>query len=374
MTATPDHGERVHSETGMSSFERIIICPASVALARGLPDKTSFAAQAGTDKHELVDRCIDAGTTLPVEDDSAAEVNSCLDYIRALPVDSAWNEIQIDLSRINPGTFGYLDFAGINYAARVAHIVDFKFGRRKVHAEKNSQLMGYALGFGFELEGIAEIDTYVLHIVQPSIGHTDEWTISAADLQAWVDAELLPALEQSKVDGLEATPHPDACRYCRARGQCRARAMSVAGDVFSNLTDARLLSIEERAEWANRAEGVSSFFDDVLASVQADLEMGNAVPGWKLVEANTKRKWTDEKAAGVAIRDKLVADGVTADDAESKVFRVSLCTLGVAEKLVGTDFVSGLTEKPKGAPALAKTSDKRPAIQVPTEATKGNSK
>jgi hypothetical protein len=93
-----------------------------------------------------------------------------------------------------------------------------------------------------------------------------------------------------------------------------------------------------------------------------------------LVEANTKRKWTDAKVAGVALRDKLVADGLTAAAAESKVFRVSLCTLGDAEKLVGTDFVSSLTEKPKGAPALAKSSDKRPAIQIPTEATKGNSK
>ena len=60
-SAEPAHADRAHSELGASSCERWWNCPGSVAASRGMPNRSSPAAELGTAAHEVAELCLRNG-------------------------------------------------------------------------------------------------------------------------------------------------------------------------------------------------------------------------------------------------------------------------------------------------------------------------
>ena len=93
---------------------------------------------------------------------------------------------------------------------------------------------------------------------------------------------------------------------------------------------------------------------------QKQLQQGYAIPGWKLVEGRSTRRFTDQDAAFKAIE----ADGIS----EAMLYERSPISLTAAEKLLGrkrfAEVCGTWVEKPKGKPTLAPESDKRPAYDA----------
>jgi hypothetical protein len=83
------------------------------------------------------------------------------------------------------------------------------------------------------------------------------------------------------------------------------------------------------------------------------------VPGWKLVEGRSVRKYTDEEAVIAAASAAGYRD----------IFRKTLLPITEMEKLMGkqtfAEVLGGCVHKPAGKPTLVPEADKRPAMNTP---------
>ena len=364
-----------HAFLSASSSHRWINCPPSAALCAKEPNKSSPYAQQGTDAHSLCEHKVLAALGQASKDPTESlsyydeEMADCTDQYCTYVMEQLQEakklcgdpqvlvEQRLDFSRWVPDAFGTGDCLIV--ADQILHIIDFKYGQGvPVNPERNPQLMYYALGAYSLFEGIEEVDTVRLSIVQPRMQEEPQtWAISLADLLTWAREVLQPAAEMAwKGEGEFCTgPH---CRFCKAHPNCRAwkdKYGPLAG--FEPYPEPATLSDEELGEWLQKLEGLAAYARDLEEYAQQALMEGRTLPGWKLVQGRSTRKWTDQDAA---FR-QMQADGID----EAMLYTRTPITLTVAEKMIGkkrfAETMSAFITKAPGAPKLAQASDSRPA-------------
>jgi hypothetical protein len=133
----------------------------------------------------------------------------------------------------------------------------------------------------------------------------------------------------------------------------------VARQEFSSLPPAvDTLTVDRIAELLPSADAVIDWFTDLKAHALKQAEKGTTVPGYKLVEGRSNRKYKDHDAAA----EKLLAAGVP----EAVIYERSLLGITAMETAIGkkkfADVLSDLIVKPEGKPTLVPEGDKRPAL------------
>ena len=158
-------------------------------------------------------------------------------------------------------------------------------------------------------------------------------------------------------------PTVKACRWCKARGTCAARAkfaLSAAGvDILKDRKDL-LLNPSDLGICLDKLELIEDWVSVIRETATDMLRSGTAIPGWKLVRGKEgNRKWSDESAAEEA----LLSLVEVADD----VYTKKLISPAQADKLVKSkkikkeDLAAIPVERAPGKPNLAPESDPRPA-------------
>ena len=367
-----------HALLGASSAARWIACTPSARATESLPDEETKYAAEGTRAHDLCEKALryklakwEAGIPFDLLSDWAQQsmptemfnaVCRYTSFIHELWVGfscrpGVFIEQEVDVSQWVPGGFGTCDCLLIGDG--ILHIIDFKYGQGvPVNPERNPQLMYYALGAYALFEGIEEVSTVRLSIVQPRMQEEPQtWVVSLADLLTWAREVLQPAAEMAwKGKGEFCTgPH---CRFCKAHPACRAwkdKYGPLAG--FEPYPEPATLSDEELGEWLQKLEGLAAYAKDLEEYAQQALMEGRTLPGWKLVQGRSTRKWTDQDAA---FR-QMQADGID----EAMLYTRTPITLTVAEKMIGkkrfAETMSAFITRAPGAPKLAQASDPRPA-------------
>lgn len=370
-----------HALLGASSAARWIACTPSARATEHLPEETSKYAVEGTRAHELCEahlrnnlRQWEAGYgALPLSgsirldgepDDPPEMVRAANQYVEFVYLQwglyihqpEVFIEQEVDVSQWVPGGFGTCDCLLIGDG--ILHIIDFKYGQGvPVNPERNPQLMYYALGAYALFEGIEEVSTVRLSIVQPRMQEEPQtWVVSLADLLTWAREVLQPAAEMAwKGKGEFCTgPH---CRFCKAHPACRAwkdKYGPLAG--FEPYPEPATLSDEELGEWLQKLEGLAAYARDLEEYAQQALMGGRTLPGWKLVQGRSTRKWTDQDAA---FR-QMQADGID----EAMLYTRTPITLTVAEKMIGKKKFAKpcrpLSPGPRGPPSW-----RRPVTPAP---------
>ncbi len=372
-----------HAKLGPSGAHRWTVCAASVAMEAEMPEGKSDSPHIieGNTAHALAEMALandqnaDAylGTRfnddlIHVDQEMAEYVQEYLDYVRGLG-GKLLVEQRVDLTRWVPEGFGTAD--AVVFHEGTLHVVDLKYGKGvPVNAERNPQAMCYALGALNEYDFLFDIQTVCLVVHQPRLDSVSEWEISRDDLLAWGDDDLKPAAELALSDDAPFNPGEKQCRWCAAKPVCRALAehnLAVASEGFSVVgdpidpKDPNKLDNDEIASLLPNLDTLADWIKAVEAYALSQLERGEAVPGYKLVQGRSLRKWADEADAEAALRKKLkVAD----------IFTKKLISPAQAEKKLGKakTNIADLIVKPDGKPAIAPVSDKRPALEIdPTE-------
>lgn len=378
-----EHSTRAHAFLSASGAHRWLSCPPSALLEAEFPATSSRAADEGTLAHELAElkvkhyvhtdtfgrRAYNAAVKkLKAKelwaDEMEGYTDEYLDYIRktalafrALPYVEI--EKRLDLSEWVPGGFGTADC--IMICAGVLHIIDLKYGKNpqgRVSAVSNPQMMLYALGTWKTCRLFYQIDTVRLTIVQPRLPNgISEWECSLEGLRAF--GSYVKERAALAVDGKgDFAPSEQACRWCRAKGKCTARA--VANTQLSPIagTDYRLLTPEQIGEYLSRGATVAAWLKDLQDAALADCLAGKHIPGWKAVEGRGLRAWTDGEAAFKALTDAGIDEAV--------LYERKPLTLAQVEDVVGKkDFakmVGAFVTKAQGKPTLVPETDKREAI------------
>ncbi len=369
-----------HALLGASSAARWIACTPSAQATANLPDEETKYAAEGTRAHELCEYTLrhnltgwEAGKPFdPMYDWYGGEgtvtpemlkaANQYVSFIHDLWVGfpchpGVFIEQEVDVSRWVPQGFGTCDCLMIG--GGLLHIIDFKYGQGvPVNPERNPQLMYYALGAYALFEGIDDIDTVRISIVQPRMQEEPQtWELPLADLLTWAREVLQPAAEMAwRGEGEFVTG--EHCRFCKAHPACRAwkdKYGPLAG--FEPYPEPATLSDEELGDWLQKLEGLAAYARDLEEYAQQALMEGRSLPGWKLVQGRSTRKWTDQDAAF----QQMARDGID----EAMLYTRTPISLTAAEKMIGkkkfAETMSAFITRAPGAPKLAAASDPRPA-------------
>lgn len=405
-----------HAEFSASGSDRWLNCPGSIRLARVLPrSKSSIYALQGTAAHAVGESCLHnnvyradfrkgqyvdiameepkffvssepienpPATTFLIDQDMIDAVNVYLEFVEELKVEmpDAETEIEarLDLSWVRPNMFGTGDFIIANWMD-VLHIVDYKHGKGVgVEAYNNSQMKYYALGaakrYNFEFE------TVRMTIVQPRYYHADgpirTHEMSMAELRLF-EKELADGYDRAIKDDSMLNAG-DWCKFCPALGilpgqpgHCEAswiKAQEVAKSDFTNapaLTDKEIPLPATPEEYAKALEWLP-FIDNwskrVAAAAEAIALQGTKIPGRKLVEKRTIRRWSDFATEEDIVKE-LKEDFDIAD--EDLYAPPKLRSPAQIEKLLRAPekrklAATGLIVKPEGALTLVSEADSRP--------------
>ena len=377
------HEERAHALLSASSAHRWMVCTPSAVLETQFPDTTSEAAREGTLAHELAELklcnyfyTIDFGKTKLAravnklkkeklwQDEMMGYTDTYLEYIKSVAMKFENQpyvaiEKRVSFGDYVPEGFGTADC--ILIGGGVLHIIDFKYGKGvPVSAEGNPQLSLYALGAYEAYKILYPIETIRMSIVQPRLSdEVSEWSCPVKELLAFGGYVKEKAELAIKGEG-EFRPTEKACRFCRAKGRCRARSEENVKLAFSeNLGKLPpLITNEELGQYLKQGLDVAKWLSDLQDCALKECLAGNDVPGWKAVEGRGSRDWTDMDLAF----DTLKSSGID----EAVLWERKPLTLAQVEKTVGKKdfeaFVGSLVVKNPGKPALVQESDKRPAI------------
>nr|DAP02069.1 MAG TPA: Protein of unknown function (DUF2800) [Bacteriophage sp.] len=382
-----NHKERAHAKLSASGASRWATCPGSVQMEDGIPDKESIYAQEGTLAHEMSElklkhyldpkgfgkRKLNAAIKKLKENELyQAEMESYtdtyVDFIKEKALSFPSNpyieiEKRVDFSRWVDGGFGTCDCVLIH--GSTLSIIDLKYGKGvPVSSEQNEQLILYALGAYDAFNLIYNLDKIELNIVQPRINNFSTWEISLTELLLWGDYFKVQAEKALGGNG-ELVPSAKACKFCKARDICTARAennLSLESEIKLKPNE---IPKDKLYEYISRGEDIAKWVADLKAYALDMCLKGEDVKGLKAVAGRTSRSWTNQDEA----INKLIEGGID----EAIIYDKVPLTLAKLEKALGkqqfTTLVGDMVVTSEGKPTLVFENDKRPAITNTVNAT-----
>ena len=329
-----------------------------------------------------------------IDAEMRGHVQESIDRIRDYAADAEFQygepatilaEKRVSISRYTPipDQGGTCD-AAVFIPGKFLKIPDVKYGRGvRVEAENNLQLALYALGMIDELidkfgrEAIpADIE---LAVHQPRRGHFPSVRISYADLLNMGD-RYYEACKLAMTLDAPLKVSEKGCQFCKAKPVCPGYAREVerialegfatpdsAAPAFSFFEDpfnvsafqARALTLADCVRAFDKRKIVKDWLTAIENHVEAAAMRGETIPGYKLVEGRSLRKWEDPEFAAVWLLPRI---------GEDRTWKKSLIAPAQAEKCFklpqDKKDCKRLIVKPDGRPTLVPESDKREAIDL----------
>lgn len=417
-----EHGARKHKRYSASTAHRGMKCPASWKLASTVPSYESPYAQDGTEAHELVDFALKNGLRDAREahssffphwwtyrHDSEQErldsVQDMLDYVYEI-LDAyegsavLYNERDVTLpSFVTDEGGGWMD-VGIHVPDfGLLYVIDYKHGAGyAVDAEENEQGMSYAGGLIDELpEGT--VSTVNIVIVQPRAFHPQGpvrvWTTTPERIETFIHEFDAAVLLAERADA-PFVPGEDQCRYCPVKRALACPAVetqavqvineqfrSVRDIVAEKLPDPASLPVDRLAYILQAEELVSGFFKECRETAEEHLRSGGFVPGFKMVEAQARRRWYgDDETNARSLMALIGTDDwdevyprklLTITEAERKVKEAFKAKAGRGKKKAAaedaTQAMAALTVKESsGNLTMVRDTDPRPPANITQQA------
>lgn len=274
-------------------------------------------------------------------------------------------EQKVSLAFIHPSMFGTNDSGGYVEVEKHLHAIDLKYGKgEEVDAVDNPQGVFYLIGLAKKLGVWDELEYASFHIYQPRItSEPSVWTMTRAELHAWAERFRLAAIAACQPDAPRVASL-DACRWCRAKAICpenkafatqQALAVQAAREHgLYGMTPAQLAAdydlMREAKKWVEQRLTALQ----VYATGQAN-DMGVDIPGYKLVQRRSNRRWIDPTEAIALFRMFGHSDDVIFEEPSIK-------SPAQLEKIIAkADVASYITTDDNGV-ELVPLSDKRPAV------------
>jgi len=371
--------ERAHAILSASGSGKWLVCTPSARLEEDIPDEGSVFSAEGTLAHDVFDNMLrvylkQPGVVPLTVDDMPGDMFYYVTeaYDRAVTMIEAARkrcpdpiilvEQRLDFSRWVQEGFGRGDLVIIT--DDMVEIADLKYGKGiLVDAHDNSQMRLYALGAYNELSHLYDIKRVRAHVLQPRMNNWSSEELSVEELLDWADTTVVPMAALAWVgEGDRVAGEHCSDYFCRARFTCPARniaSQELVKTAFSVLP-AEDLTPEQMAKVLLRADEVIKWLNDAKAWALKQVEKGNKVPGFKLVEGRSNRKYANEQQVAEA----LESSGFTQD----QIYNRSLLGITAMEQLLGkkkfAEILGDLIEKPKGKPTLVPDSDNRPAVDA----------
>ena len=252
-----------------------------------------------------------------------------------------------------PNMQGSIDCLAVSN--EILYVGDYKFGHVKVFAKDNPQLLAYSLMAHAEFHLFYSFKSIKVAIIQPTLDHVDEWDIDIDYILKWGKEVLAPKIKEitNKTGSFAVGDH---CRYCRAAAVCSARAEHFTEMTKLDFVEPQLLTDEQITEILTKIPLLKQWCDDLNTyALNQSITNGRKWPNLKLVQGNTKRKYSSENE----VADALLNKGFTVED----IFDKKMKNMTNMKKMLGAkkfgELVEPLLVKPAGKPQLVSIDDPR---------------
>ncbi|OCG24199.1 hypothetical protein A9G45_02580 [Gilliamella sp. HK2] len=395
-----------HALISPSGAERWFNCPASLWLSKDEPEQSSEYAKEGTTAHALAEYCFKfkkkancllgmktVVNDIYVDDEMAEAIQHYVDTVNGIKASmsnvlafdveqkldfSELLDLSTNINTVNTDyepekSFGTADVVLLGDGELQVH--DLKYGKGvRVSAENNKQLLIYALAAYYYYSLGCEISKVSVHIHQPRLNHYSEFSLSPDELlefgkqlkeKAGIAYNIYLNGPQSADDFCAGESQ---CRFCKAAGKCDTLAQTVAKTIEADFENLEELDIENVSKLENSVlatkfnaiDLIKSWIKAVETRVQAELQQGNSVPGFKLVMGRQgNRAWANENDAENTLKsfrlkqDEMYTRKLISPTQALKVLKGSDKRIAKLEELI---------TRPDGKPTVVPESDKRPAI------------
>lgn len=386
-----------HARLSPSSAHRWMACPGSIFLEMDKPDTSSAYAQWGTAAHALAAMCLTDKSdpkgylgriieTVEVDDEMVVCVHTYTDNIREY---AAGHDLMVE-QRVNfstyvgvPDQFGTADAIILTADGEELQVHDLKGGRGvRVDAERNEQMMLYALGAYEQFEALGDIKRVRMAIHQPRLEHLSEWDCPIDELLAFskvatvAAAKCMDIVDTGIWDLGDLTPGDKQCRFCKAKATCpklTALVQESVGADFENLSaqpfDAprAVAALSALSPAMNVVDLIEGWCKAVRAETERSLLSGEPVSGWKLVQGKRgNRAWTSKEEAEATLKAMRIK--------HEDMYDYSVISPTSADKLAKAEIIGprqwpklqALITQSDGKPSVAPASDKREALVLRT--------
>lgn len=371
----------VHALLSASKAKQWLACPPSARLnqklSERLGDRSSPYAEEGTKAHAVAELKLrheigEINDFLYKEErKQLGEIDAEMDRFTDVYVDEVLTryyeakkstpdaelliEQKLDFSEWVPSGFGTGD--AVIVSDKTLEVLDLKYGKGvPVDAVGNPQARCYGLGAIHEFGAIFGFTKVRTTIVQPRLYSVTEETLDRDELLAWGD-EIKPIAEQAWRGEGEFKPG-DHCRFCNARGICRARMLESIGVFVHGFDSPDVIPDEAIPEILRVADTAEAWLKDVREYARTKAIQGTVYPGWKIVRG--KRPGRHFRDEGEVVN-RLAHAGFTEDQyCKPK----TLMSPSEMEKSIGkaafTALLSDYVTQGEGALTLVPEDDKRP--------------
>ena len=164
----------------------------------------------------------------------------------------------------------------------VLEVIDLKYGKGvPVPAIDNPQMRLYGLGAWEAYNYLYDIQEIHMTIVQPRLDSVSTDTITVESLLDWAENTVRPAAEKAyKGEGdYKAGEH---CRWCKIKGNCRARADENMKALAYEFQDPALLSVDEIGSILFIAEQLKAWAKDVEEFAFEQAKSGTQNPSMEI--------------------------------------------------------------------------------------------
>jgi hypothetical protein len=390
------HAHRAHATLSPSKADMWMTCTASIDLIKKVKpiDKSGPAAEEGTAAHELLETAWRAkknpenflgkkfNRVWPATRDMVEAVQVAYDFALSLELDgwTIYSEQKNPISCTGEG--GTVDLAAIKKTKRgyKIKIIDYKHGRGiPVGAKENRQMRLYAIGL-IEAKKItfAEIDEIELVIIQPRGQREPQtWMDSARGLKKFYD-EVTCIRDKISSGDVSFNPNEKACMWCPVKNNCKAFAAKAIADAqldFKDVTSTqitktkkdvvkettaivRAMSPEETIALAKNIPFIEMWLRAFYSHL-FDLASNGKLKGFKVVQGDANRKWSDEEKVIAALHKMKF----NVDDFMPRQL-LGLTKIGELfdDKKKRETFITKHTTRPDGKPVMVPDSDPRPSI------------
>lgn len=361
-----------HAILSASGSHRWLACTPSARLEQEFSDTDSTASLEGTAAHSLAEHKLKKKlkmqstrpNTIYDNDEMEMYTDDYSDYVveqytKAKRYDENAKvliEQRLDFSCYVPEGFGTGDAVIISKGK--LHIIDLKYGLGVlVNAEKNPQMMLYALGALRKYEKEYEIKKVKLTIFQPRRENVTTWETTTAALKKWANKILRPKAEMAYRGTGKYEPGAH-CQFCKAAIKCRARAeekLKLAKEEFKKpplITDNEIESV------LAKIPDIKKWCDDIMDYALEKALNGKKWEGFKIVAGRGTRKYLNEEAVVAALNKAGYYD----------IYKKSLLPITEMEKLMSkktfSEVLGKLVGKTEGKPTLVSLDDKRPELNT----------
>lgn len=401
-----------HARLSPSAAHRWMKCPGSVVMEQGYPDDSNEYSIDGTHTHTLLSESVMFGVPLradgylgktledhdgsfTVEQDRIDRANVALDYLIQIKEEHP-DALIFSERKVDAGVWiGRDDMDGTADLTviydRSVEVIDYKDGFSYVEVVDNPQLMIYLLGVlalyratGTGVEALP-FDNFKITIIQPKLldqglQPINSQSISKVQIQNFLDT-LEKAVAVTDDDDAPLVPGESQCKWCKARGECSARAdnaLAIIQTLFSSVELATqmadkkvaVLTDDKIREIVEGTPLIRTFLDDVSDEALRRFRNGTHIHGLKVVAGRGSNIWAEDEES---IGKKLTGLGAPKDS----VYPPNLVSPAQARKLEwvnrkgekktltarGKKILESLIAKKDGKLTVVPESDSRAAVR-----------